>query len=289
MYKTNKWLITIDLDGTLLTSPKDSNKESHYNYNPYNLTVIKELVKIGHKVVIVTGRPWLNSKRVYESLGLKTMIGNYNGAHIHYPDNDSFIPLTFSMNKDILQEILVEPIIVNNNNGIVIESMDANYVLKGTNPKMLMNMNIVDEENIVDWEYGQDIKLNPQSVLISLNYENLDFYELLDTLKRKYGNAMFFRVWDNRKLGWLVIEINQKAANKGTALEYMAAYYNIPMTNTIALGDGLNDREMLNIAAHGVVMKNAKGTIKTYGNDITDYTNDDAGVGKYLEEFFNIK
>ena len=99
----------------------------------------------------------------------------------------------------------------------------------------------------------------------------------------------FFRLWDGRKYGWLVLEINQKAANKGTSLEDIAAYYNIPLSNTIAFGDGMNDREMLLTAGRGVAMKNAIGTVKSYADDVTDFTNDDAGVGIYLKDFFNIK
>jgi len=83
------------------------------------------------------------------------------------------------------------------------------------------------------------------------------------------------------------MEINQIGANKATAMKYIATYYNIPIKNTIAFGDGLNDKEMLFEASMGVAMKNAKGTVKTYAKDTTDYSNNDAGVGKYLEEFFS--
>ncbi len=295
MIKSDKWLITIDLDGTLLESPSSdifnqdgASTEQNIKYNPYNLEVINKLIDKGHKVTIVTGRPWSSSIDIYKSLKLSTMIANYNGAHIHFPGNENFVDLTFSMNGEIITEILNEDIIKNNYTSISIETPETNYVLKGSDKNILANMNIKDDGTLTEWEYGQPIGKNPLSTLIGIDYNKVDPYEILHILRRKYGNAMFFRLWDARQHGWLVLEVNQKAANKGSALEFMASYYNIPMTNTIAFGDGLNDREMLLKAAHGVAMKNAKGTVKTYADDTTDFDNNEAGVGKYLEEFFEI-
>ncbi len=294
MFKKNKWLITIDLDGTLLETPtgdifnKDgASSESIQTFNPYNLKIINKLIERGHKVAIVTGRPWLNTKNIYKKLGLSTMIANYNGAHIHFPGNELFVDLKFSINKLVLDEILNESIVRENQIALAIETSDINYVLKGSDKNILGNLNI-QKDTFTEWQYGQEIHSNPLSALIGIDYNKIDPYELLHVLRRKYGAAMFFRLWDARKYGWLVLEINQKAANKGSALEFMASYYNIPMTNTIAFGDGLNDREMLLKASHGVAMKNSKGTVKTYADDITDFDNNDAGVGKYLEDFFEL-
>ncbi len=86
-----------------------------------------------------------------------------------------------------------------------------------------------------------------------------------------------------------MLEINQKTSNKGTAMKHIAEYYNIPLSRTIAFGDGMNDKEMLIDAAVGVAMKNASGTVKSYADDTTNLTNDEAGVGDYLEQFFNLK
>ena len=137
----------------------------------------------------------------------------------------------------------------------------------------------------------KDINLNPQSAFVNIDFNNIDPFEILQILKRNYGSSMFFRLWDGRteEEPFVILEINQIASNKGTPKEYIAAYYNIPKSNTIAFGDGLNDREMLLQASIGVAMKNSKGTVKTYADDTTDFTNDDAGVGKYLEKFFDIK
>lgn len=288
MVKKDKWLITIDLDGTLIKSAREAHTDG-YAFEEKNLEVIHKLMDQGHKVAIVTGRPWEDTKPVYEALGLNTIVACFNGAHVHYPGNPSFIPITFSINKEIIENVLNEEIIKKVTNSYVIETLNKTYVGVGSNELLLGKVNSVGKKNRVDWKVGDPIDLNPQSVLLGIDFDEINPYEVLNVLRRNYGDALFFRLWDARDDGWLVLEINQIAANKGTALEQIAAYYNIPLSNTIAFGDGLNDREMLQKATRGVAMKNAKGTVKTYSNDITDFTNDEAGVGRYLEEFFNLK
>ena len=71
-------------------------------------------------------------------------------------------------------------------------------------------------------------------------------------------------------------------------MRLVASYYNIPERNTIAFGDGLNDIDMLSEAAVGVAMKNADREVQGYARDVTDYTNNEGGVGKYLIKFFNL-
>jgi len=71
-------------------------------------------------------------------------------------------------------------------------------------------------------------------------------------------------------------------------MERIAGYYNIPLHRTLSFGDGMNDAEMLSKAAIGVAMKNASPQVKAYANDVTDYINDEAGVGKYIEKFLKL-
>lgn len=287
MFKKDKWLITIDLDGTLLKSTNGSHVDN-YKFVPENLDAIRKVMDLGHKVAIVTGRPWGDTKPIYDALGLDTIVSCFNGAHIHYPNKKSFIPITYSINKDIMQSILQEEIVKKVANSYVIETLTNTYIGKGSNENILGQVNSIGKTNRINWNIGDDIPVNPQSILLGINFDKIDPYDVLNELKRKYGDALFFRLWDARDEGWLVLEINQKASNKGTSLETIATYYNIPISNTIAFGDGLNDREMLLTAGHGVAMKNAKGTIKTYADDVTDFTNDEGGVGIYLKEFFNL-
>lgn len=293
-YKNDdKWLITVDLDGTFLGHGGNL-AEPNFNFHPKNLEVVKKLEEQGHKVAIVTGRPWKDTQKVYEELGLKSMIANFNGAYIHNPNDDSFMPLPFAINPDLLKEVLQEQELIDSLGSILIETMNHTYS-NTNNVDDLVAKTFARREyySIKPWSRGDKLEESPLSILAEIKLaKSEDQYNLLHKLNRKFGNSLFFRFWNGRSeegQDWVMLEINQKASNKGTAMKYIAQYYNIPLTKTIAFGDGMNDREMLIDAAVGVAMKNAKGTVKTYANDITDFTNDEGGVGKYLEEFFNLK
>ncbi len=289
---TGRWLITVDLDGTFLQSPTKTGKhEANTNYHPKNLEVVNKLVAQGHKVAIVTGRPWKDAKEVYESMGLRSIIANYNGSHIHFPNHDDeFSTLTYSINKEILNKVINEELLKEATKSILIETMETTYSTDITTD-LAVKITSDRDMKVEEWKVGNPIIGNPLSSLIEIDLEKIDDpARILQVLNRKFGSALFFRFWDysHEPNPWLMLEINQKTSNKGSAMRHIAEFYNIPLTRTISFGDGLNDREMLLEAAVGVAMKNAKGAVKLFADDTTDFTNDEAGVGRYLEEFFDL-
>jgi Cof subfamily protein (haloacid dehalogenase superfamily) len=80
------------------------------------------------------------------------------------------------------------------------------------------------------------------------------------------------------------VEILPKRVSKGSALRWIAHYYNIKTEDILALGDGENDVEMLAIAGVGVAMANASQTAKQVADAITT-SNDEDGVAAALEQF----
>ena len=77
------------------------------------------------------------------------------------------------------------------------------------------------------------------------------------------------------------IEINSAKAGKGKAILALAEHLGIDPRDTVAFGDGTNDREMLEMAGLGVAMANADPLVKAVADEITD-TNTAAGVGKTI-------
>ena len=81
------------------------------------------------------------------------------------------------------------------------------------------------------------------------------------------------------------IEITDKNANKGVALEAYAKEHNIKMEEVMAFGDSLNDYSMLSKDfGYTVAMGNATQKIKKTAKYITK-TNDEDGVAKVIEKF----
>lgn len=72
------------------------------------------------------------------------------------------------------------------------------------------------------------------------------------------GNQL--EIIDGKLTGGLIGPIIDRAA-KAEALRYFANHYDIPMSRTIAIGDGANDLDMLNAAALGIAF-NAKPFVR---------------------------
>ena len=80
-----------------------------------------------------------------------------------------------------------------------------------------------------------------------------EFAELLDIVDRHKG---FF-------------ELMPKGCSKASAMEYVAEYLGIPMSETVAIGDGANDIPMLECANYAVVMGNAPDDVKNLADFVT--------------------
>ena len=57
------------------------------------------------------------------------------------------------------------------------------------------------------------------------------------------------------------LEITGKDVNKGTGLKLLCGYLGLPLSKTAAVGDGENDRELLQLAGLAVAMENAAAAI----------------------------
>lgn len=79
------------------------------------------------------------------------------------------------------------------------------------------------------------------------------------------------------------LEINGPGAAKGEALERLAGYLGIEMSQTMGFGDGENDITLIRKAGIGVAMGNAEECLKAEADYIT-VTNDEDGVADALEK-----
>ncbi len=72
---------------------------------------------------------------------------------------------------------------------------------------------------------------------------------------------------------------------KGEALLELAEWLHIERESVMAFGDSMNDETMIRLAGYGVAMKNGLPAIQACADAVTDYTNDEDGVARFLEEF----
>lgn len=79
------------------------------------------------------------------------------------------------------------------------------------------------------------------------------------------------------------LEFNPRDINKGTGLEKLCERLNIPIEQTIALGDAENDLEMVETAGVGVAVANASDILKQNASYVAKATNDDGILKEVLE------
>ncbi len=269
------WLIGIDLDGTLLNDKGIISK--------YNVDALNHLISIGHRVAIVTGRPWRGTLPIYNQLGIRdVMVANYNGGYIHNPSDLSFDPLSRVISKEIVREILttykkdkeIVNIVMEDNRAIVMQKRDISV------EKFFFFTNLA---TIYEGDPLRYLIIDP-TILIFQASDYKAALRLRRELAYKYSNALYIRIWPVAD-GTYFIDMSCIGADKGTALKEIAVYYNIPLTHTLSFGNDFNDVELITIAEHGVAMANAVDEIKAVAKYITKYDNNNSGVGRYAIKF----
>ena len=103
--------------------------------------------------------------------------------------------------------------------------------------------------------------------------------EFFTYLKRvNFEDAYFYLSKDN------YLEVTSQSVSKENALLEIAKYYDISLSQTMAIGDNYNDIPMLKLAGLGVAMANAPQAVKNEA-DIETVSNNDNGVSKVIEDY----
>ena len=81
------------------------------------------------------------------------------------------------------------------------------------------------------------------------------------------------------------LELNDNKARKGDVLLRLAQKIGIPPEETMGIGDGLNDVNMIQRAGIGVAMKNGADVVKEAADYITHEDNNHDGVSEAIRKF----
>ncbi len=82
----------------------------------------------------------------------------------------------------------------------------------------------------------------------------------------------------------VLVEVINANYSKGTAVEFLAAHYGVPLEKTVAIGDQLNDVPMIEKAGLGIAVKNADEALKRRAHTFA-FTNEEGAVGKIIEKY----
>lgn len=268
-------MIGFDLDGTLLTDPKELGE--------YTVQILKRAVEEGIVILPITGRPLCGLPEEVTGLpGLRYAI-TANGARILDLKNAAVLKeqlvsvetaekiLDILGNYDSLREIYYD------GTGYAerekLEQIDhffeegpmAEYVRSTRQPVDNLMDKFRQESREVDKVQGVFADLGEREAA-------------LDEIRKLEGVTITGALHNN-------IEVNAAGVDKGNALLWLAQYLGIAPEETMAFGDGNNDITLLEKAGTGVAMKNGIEEVKHAADRITEKTNDEEGAAKFIETY----
>jgi 5-amino-6-(5-phospho-D-ribitylamino)uracil phosphatase len=268
----DRYLIALDLDGTLLKDDK--------TISPYTKKVIERAKEVGHHVMIATGRPFRSSEMYYRELQLSTPIVNFNGAFVHHPLNQQWgihhSPLDIHVARDIV-DACQEFDLYN----IIAEVMDEVYL--HYHDEKLLDVFFMGNPLITKGDLRNFLKQSPTSMLIHAEEKHVS--RIRDHLSEVHAEVIDHRRW---AAPWHVIEIVKAGMNKAVGLQKVASQLQVPTERIIAFGDEDNDLEMIEYAGYGIAMGNGIESLKNIAKDTT-LSNEEDGIGIYLNELLNLK
>ena len=80
------------------------------------------------------------------------------------------------------------------------------------------------------------------------------------------------------------VEFVPKGTSKATGIEWLCNHLDIPLDETYAIGDSVNDLEMLESVGHGIAMGNSMPPVKEIAEYVTSDISDD-GVKNALKHY----
>ncbi|WP_268913092.1 Cof-type HAD-IIB family hydrolase [Lentilactobacillus sp. SPB1-3] len=266
-----KKLIALDLDGTTLNDKPEISEMTKQ--------AIKAAQQDGYIVSIVTGRPNRISENFYDDLSLNTPMINFNGNLGILPHNRWELEYQYTIEKDIVMDLLEQSKQLGINL-LAVEGRNmflANHGAKsnlGFFPSVIKSDEILNQHTLTD---------NPISITVELQPDAKQAF--IDYTETKFGDAVDVAPWGGPHP---IVEVTTKGIKKSTGLKVLADYFGVSQKDIYAFGDEANDLSMISYAGHGIAMKNAIPSIKDIATDVTDYTNDQNGVAKYLRDHMDI-
>ena len=117
-----------------------------------------------------------------------------------------------------------------------------------------------------------EIEANKFSALIN---ENTDYEMVEENLKDMF---------DFMNHGDGIIEAVMKGTSKATGISWLCEHLGISIEDTYAIGDSINDLEMLELVGHSIAMGNASPVAKEKAEFVTSHIHED-GILKALEHY----
>ena len=262
-------LLVLDVDGTLLNDEREISKRT--------LAALLKVQQMGVRLVLASGRPTYGLMPLAKTLEL----GNYGGFVLSY----NGCQIIKAQNGEILFERRINPemlpylekkarkngfaIFTYHDDTLITDSPDNEYI---KNEALLNNLKIIRED-----EFSTAIDFAPcKCMLVS------------DKEKALIGLEQH---WEKRLAGTLdafrsepyFLEVVPCGVNKANTLGALLEHLGVTREEVIAVGDGVCDVTMLQLAGMGVAMGHSQDSVKVCADYVTA-SNEEDGVALAVEK-----
>ena len=255
-----------DVDGTLVTQDK--------TLTPATQAAVDALHERGIAFAIISGRPPRGMSFFVEPLRLVTPMGGFNGGLISRPDLAPVDGHTLAPETARQAHLL-----------LAAKGIDV-WVFSGldwllTNPG---GPHVGLEEHTV--KFPPTVVASIEAALASA-YKVVGVSEDHELLKRCEGEmrtALGEAASVSRSQPYY-LDVTHPQANKGVAVQHMAALMNVPMAEVAVIGDNYNDVAMFAQSGFSIAMGNAPDEVKKKARFVTG-SNDADGLAEAIHRYF---
>lgn len=262
-------LLVLDVDGTLLNDEREISKRT--------LAALLKVQQMGVRIVLASGRPTYGLMPLAKTLEL----GNYGGFVLSY----NGCQIIKAQNGEILFERRINPemlpylekkarkngfaIFTYHDDTLITDSPDNEYI---KNEALLNNLKIIRED-----EFSTAIDFAPCKCML-----------VNDKEKALIGLEQH---WEKRLAGTLdafrsepyFLEVVPCGVNKANTLGALLEHLGVTREEVIAVGDGVCDVTMLQLAGMGVAMGHSQDSVKVCADYVTA-SNEEDGVALAVEK-----
>ena len=266
-------MIAMDLDGTALQNDRCS-------FSPRLNAALEEAHKRGITIAIITGRqfamlpPAVQNHPVWETYAVLC-----NGGQIRRMCSGEIL-----YEKNISREALRQLLKLSRKLEIPIEfSVDSVLHLTRKSLDQQQGMKHLDfHVNTILKNHGRVVPSLEPLLEMAVEKCNLPYIppHLHKQAEELLKEISVSAVWSSATS----MEITHPDARKGIALEALCELLDIPVENTMALGDSGNDESMLKKAGLGIAMGNAPDFVKAAADAVSE-TNENDGAAIAIERY----
>lgn len=260
-------LVATDLDDTLLRDDLTLSERV--------VEAIRLAKEQGVYVTFATGRMPASARPYAEQLGLDVPIITYNGAMIQEAISRKILyrkVIPVELAREVISYLLGEGAHLHmyREDQVFVQKMNDWSEAYGQKTRVT-----VEEADLL--EILEQEKEGVEKIIAFVQPEEMESWR--EKLQEKFPDMLHFT---SSKPYFL--EMNHPEVNKGNTLLTFAKGLGIKQEEVLAIGDSLNDIEMIRCAGFGVAMDNARQEVKDAANAVTA-SNEEDGVAKAIEEY----